>query len=150
MALAISELMLSREDWTPEGIAEGFVRAFKRDPRRGYSSKFYEILRRVDTGRELVETLQPGSDRNGAAMRAFPIGLYADVAEVLEKADMQARITHDTPVARRAAQAVALMAHGLCAFALPKKITALDSHQRMNRAPTLRPEQGSRAGSNIT
>lgn len=113
MALAISELMLTGDDWKPERIADQFVQTFRRDPRRGYSSRFYEILLRVTSGRELIETLQPHSDRNGAAMRAFPIGLYADLAEVLDRADMQARITHDTEVARTSAQAVALMAHGL-------------------------------------
>lgn len=130
MALAICELILSGDEWTPERIADSFVQTFKRDPRRGYSSRLYEILMQVNSGKELVASIRNNSDRNGAAMRAFPIGLYPDVEEVLEKADMQARITHDTEVARTSAKAVALMAHGLYhGKAAPEELgTFVESH----------------------
>jgi ADP-ribosyl-[dinitrogen reductase] hydrolase len=111
MALAIAELIVSEDEWTPERIAEGFVAAFRRDPRRGYSSRFYDILMQVRSGKELMQVLHPGSDRNGAAMRAYPIGVYRDAAEVRARAAMQARITHDSPAGVAAAQAVALMSH---------------------------------------
>jgi ADP-ribosyl-[dinitrogen reductase] hydrolase len=111
MALAISELILSGDEWTPERIADGFVAVFRRDPRRGYSSRFYEILLQVASGKALLQVLQPGSNRNGAAMRAYPIGIYADPEMVCERAAMQARITHDTPEGIASAQAVALASH---------------------------------------
>jgi ADP-ribosylglycohydrolase len=55
--------------------------------------------------------MKPVSDRSGAAMRACPIGVFADVADVLEKAAIQARLTHDTSAGIAAAQASALMTH---------------------------------------
>jgi ADP-ribosyl-[dinitrogen reductase] hydrolase len=111
MAIAIAELMLSSDEWSPERLADGFVQAFQRDPRRGYSSRFYELLVNVHSGSELLKVLQPNSERNGAAMRAYPIGLYADRQEVLAKAALQAKITHDTLAGIASAQAVALMSH---------------------------------------
>ncbi|MEY3444292.1 MAG: hypothetical protein RLZZ519_2573 [Bacteroidota bacterium] len=121
MALAITELMLSGDEWTPERVADGFVKAFQRDPRRGYSSRFYDVLLQVNSGTELLKVLQPHSERNGAAMRAYPIGLYSDRKEVLTKAALQARITHDTPAGVASAQAVALTAHYLTYNLGPKQ-----------------------------
>lgn len=111
MALAIAELIVSGDEWTPERIADGFVAAFHRDPRRGYSSRFYEVLLRVNTGAELLQVMKPASTRNGSAMRAYPLGVYADAQELRAKAAVQARITHDTPAGIAGAQAVALMSH---------------------------------------
>ena len=44
-------------------------------------------------------------------MRAGPIGVLAEVDEVLDRATVQARITHDTPGGVASAQAAALMVH---------------------------------------
>ena len=34
MSIAIAETLIAQEAWTPEVLAERFVRTFKRDPRR--------------------------------------------------------------------------------------------------------------------
>jgi ADP-ribosyl-[dinitrogen reductase] hydrolase len=120
MALAIAELMLTDDAWSPERIAEAFVATFHRDPRRGYSSRFYDVLLQVKSGTELLQILQPASNRNGSSMRAYPLGLYADAQEVREKAALQARITHDTPEGIAGAQAVALASH-YCIYQLGAK-----------------------------
>ena len=66
------------------------------------------LLSEIGSGAELLERMRPDSERSGAAMRACPIGLYPDEDTVLSMAELQARITHDTPRGVEAAQAVAL------------------------------------------
>lgn len=111
MTLAIAELMCDNIEWTPENIANKFVEVYKRDPIKGYSKGFHEILEEVKSGDELRERLKPDSDKSGAAMRATPIGLYKDIPDVLSKAGIQARITHNTINGVRAALVAALATH---------------------------------------
>ena len=111
MSLAIAEAIVSNDPWTPECLASRFVEVFHRDPREGYASRFYAFLQQTRTGSDFLANIQPFSDKSGAAMRASPIGVFADLAEVMEKAAIQARLTHDTPAGIGAAQAAALMTH---------------------------------------
>lgn len=111
MTLAIAELMLKEEKWTPEIIADYFINVFKRDERDGYASGFQGVLESVSDGKELIDMLIPESIRNGAAMRSVPLGLIKDKNEMLEKAEMQAKITHDTPEGIYSSQAVALASY---------------------------------------
>lgn len=111
MSLAIAELIVSGDDWTPLNIASRFVNCFHRDPCTGYSGRFYDFLLDIKTGQDFLEHIVPKSDKSGAAMRAMPIGVYADQNEVIEKATIQAKVTHDTPDGIAAAVASALMAH---------------------------------------
>ena len=67
--------------------------AFKRDPRKGYASSFYEFLLEVRDGQEFLQRIRPDSDKCGAAMRAAPIGIFATIPEVLQRARIQAAIT---------------------------------------------------------
>lgn len=111
MSLAVAEAVVSGDTWTPAMLAERFVGCYRRDPRGGYSARFQSFLDEVTNGRELLEQIEPASDKSGAAMRATPLGVYPTVAEVIEKATVQARITHDTPDGIAAARASALTAH---------------------------------------
>jgi ADP-ribosyl-[dinitrogen reductase] hydrolase len=111
MMLAITEAMVSGEDWTPINLANRFVECFKRDPREGYAQRFWQFLKQVRSGEEFLAKIQPDSDKSGASMRAAPIGVYPTVQEVIEKCTVQAKITHDTPNGINAACAAALMAH---------------------------------------
>lgn len=112
MSLAIAELMLSGESWTPLNLATRFVEVFKRDPREGYAEGFYHFLRKnTGGGDEFLAKINPTSDKSGAAMRAPVIGLIADQAEVLEKAEIQATLTHHTKDGINAAKASALIVH---------------------------------------
>lgn len=114
MSIAIIELMLSGKPWTKESITEHFLKAFHRDPRHGYAKNFYQFLTQQNTAQEFLANIRPRSKRNGAAMRAVPIGLYPTIPEVLDKAALQASITHDTPEGIVSAKAVALIAHYFC------------------------------------
>ena len=111
MSLAIAELMLEGLPWHSINIAEKFVEVFKRDPRYGYARHFYRFLELVDDGKAFLKAIRPNSDKSGAAMRASPIGLYPDIATVIDYSTKQANLTHNTPLGRKAAIAVALSSH---------------------------------------
>lgn len=111
MSIAIAEAVVSGDDWTPLMLAERFVAAFQRDPREGYATGFYDFLSRIPNGAQFLKEITPHSDKSGAAMRAGPIGVYPNREEVVSRATVQARLTHDTPDGIRAAVAAALMTH---------------------------------------
>lgn len=111
MSIAIAEAMLSGEEWTPLLLADSFVNAFKRDPREGYAGKFYAFLQCINNGAEFLEKIHPKSEKSGAAMRACPLGLYANMNTVISRCTMQAKITHKTPLGVNAAVAASLMTH---------------------------------------
>lgn len=109
MSLAIAEMMLSNMAWTPLAIANKFVEVFKRDPRKGYSARFYNFLLSVKNGEDFLLRINANSDKSGAAMRTAPIGLYRDLREVRSKTRLQASITHNTVDGIAAAEAAALL-----------------------------------------
>lgn len=111
MSVAVAEVLISGRPFTREKFADAFVRCFKRDERKGYSGAFQEFLERVNSGEEFLAKIHPNSDKNGAAMRAVPIGVLPTIEEVLQVAELQAKLTHDTPDGILSAQAVALMSH---------------------------------------
>jgi ADP-ribosylglycohydrolase len=109
MTIAICELMLNHAGvWTDELVAEYFLKVFKRDPRQSYSDNFYHFLLKTKTPSEFVEKIYSHSIRNGSAMRSVPLGLIKDKNEMLEKARIQAALTHNTHEGIIASQAVAL------------------------------------------
>ncbi|MDB2686814.1 ADP-ribosylglycohydrolase family protein [Mariniblastus sp.] len=111
MQLALAELMVSELPWTKQNIASSFVSTFKRDPRPGYAKRFYSLLDQIADGDELLAKIVPSSDRNGAAMRSPIIGLYPDESRVVESAQIQAAVTHDTPGGVDSSVAAALISH---------------------------------------
>jgi ADP-ribosylglycohydrolase len=111
LSLAIAEAIVEGAPWTREEIADRFVGVFRRDPRVGYSQRFYDLLVTLRDGADLLARVDPRSDRSGAAMRAVPIGVFASVDEVVSRATLQAGITHNTPDGISAACAAALASH---------------------------------------
>lgn len=111
MSLAIAEHIISDEPWDKARLADRFVEVFKRDERVGYARNFYHLLKSVKDGKELLERLKPTSEKSGGAMRAPMIGIYANIDDVMERAAIQASITHDTKAGIEAAQASALAFH---------------------------------------
>ena len=117
MAIGITELLVEKVEWTPLNIAAKFVEGFKRDVRSGYAGGFFHFLKTIKDGEEFLEKIRPTSERNGASMRAFPLGILATEKDVLEKTKIQAALTHNTKEGITAAQIVALSTH----FCLYKK-----------------------------
>jgi len=111
MSLAIAEIIVSKQPWTPENLANKFVEVFKRDPREGYAGKFYQFLQKIETGQQFLEQMIGKSDKSGAAMRAAPIGIFPTPQKVIQNCTIQAAITHNTPDGINAACAAALMSH---------------------------------------
>src|SRR5215471_10980801 len=102
MSIAVAELIVSGAPFTRENLADCFVQAFKRDPRTGYAGGFYEFLTSVKDGADFLARIRPTSDKNGGAMRAAPVGVFTRIEEVVDKAALQARLTHDTDEGRTA------------------------------------------------
>src|SRR5262245_51000688 len=96
MSIAVAEAIVYQDPWTPEALAQRFVTAFKRDPRKGYAHRFYTFLQEVREGREFLARIRPDSDRSGAAMRAGHIGTYRSIPVVIHRCTNQARITPDS------------------------------------------------------
>ncbi|MCF2857093.1 ADP-ribosylglycohydrolase family protein [Pseudoalteromonas sp. SMS1] len=111
MSLALAELMISGEAWDKHTITRKFIDCFKRDQRLGYAKGFYAFLDSISGADEFLAKIKPTSAANGAAMRSVPIGLFPTVEKVLVKAEIQASITHDTPIGIASSQAVALASH---------------------------------------
>jgi ADP-ribosylglycohydrolase len=111
MSIAIAEAVVSGVPWTRHVLAGKFIEVFKRDPREGYAGRFYEFLSRVETADQFLAEIDPKSDKSGAAMRAAPIGVYPTIEQVIQRATIQAAITHDTPDGINAAVAAALASH---------------------------------------
>lgn len=111
MSLAVAELITENSEWTNLEIASKFLEVFKRDKREGYASGFYHFLKKTQNGQEFLDNINPVSEKSGAAMRAPVLGVYQDKQEVLEKAEIQAAITHNTKDGINAAKAAAMITH---------------------------------------
>jgi ADP-ribosylglycohydrolase len=111
MSIAIAELIVEQQEWTPENIARNFLDVFHQDKREGYAGGFFAFLKKTRTAQEFLAHIHPDSDKSGAAMRAAPIGVYSSVAEVIRRCTVQAELTHNTPDGKNAAIAVSLMTH---------------------------------------
>ncbi len=111
MAIGVAELILENQEWTSINIANKFVEVFQRDFRKGYARRFSQLMTEVKDGQELLNRIIPKSERNGAAMRAYPIGIFENEKKVLAKAKLQGEVTHQTKKAIDAAEAIALMSH---------------------------------------
>lgn len=111
MSLAIAELLVSKEEWTPLNIANKFVDVFKRDPREGYAHRFYKFLLSVNTGAEFLAAIKPESEKSGAAMRAAPLGVIHPIDQMWDMCKIQAQVTHNTPAGICSALGAATLAH---------------------------------------
>lgn len=117
MSVALAEVLASGLPFTRANLAEAFVTVYKRDPRAGYARGFAQFLTEVSDGAEFLARIRPDSDKSGAAMRAPPLGVLANTAEVIARAEFQARLTHDTRDGVNAAIAAALASH-FCIYEL--------------------------------
>lgn len=111
MAIAIAELLLEEENWNEVVVANKFVEVFHRDKRRGYSNRMYNALDSSKNGQAFINQLNNESGGNGSAMRAYPIGLIKDIPQLLEYAEIQAKVSHDTIQGISCAKRMALAVH---------------------------------------
>lgn len=111
MSIAVAELIVEGVEFSRLEWANRFVEAFKRDERVGYAKEFYNFLRNINNGADLLEKIKPYSDKSGAAMRACPIGVLPDVRSAQTLATLQAQLTHNTPGGIISACGAALLTH---------------------------------------
>ncbi len=106
MSLALAELIIEDVAWDKQTTADKFVACFKRDPRPGYARSFFDFLQEIESGAEFLEQMRPRSVTNGVAMRAAPLGVIKDLNKLLDIAELQASLTHNTEIGIKSAQAV--------------------------------------------
>ena len=123
MSLAVVELLISKEDFTKENLADYFIKVYKRDTRGGYSGAMGRLLKRCQTGKDLIKIREIGSKKiketnfkggkcgNGAAMRAVPIGILPNIKDVIKYAKLNAEITHNMPAGIASSVGVACASH---------------------------------------
>lgn len=109
MSIVLAEFLLSEQPRTTLNLADAFVDGFKRDPRKGYSKKFYDLLMEIENGTDLLRNVRPHSDKCGGAMRAPVLGLLRDNRQIIDYASWQASLTHATEAGMAAAAASALL-----------------------------------------
>ncbi|MEH2291865.1 hypothetical protein [Nostoc sp.] len=85
MSIAVAEVIVALAAWTPEVLADSFVRAFKRDQRKGYSRSLYHFLVEIQDEQEFLTKIRPDSDKSSAAMRAASIGIYPHQKKLLRR-----------------------------------------------------------------
>lgn len=111
MSIAIAELIIDKKDPSIYNFADYFLKTFKRDQRDGYARGFQKFLEETNSTEDFLKNIIPTSEKNGAAMRATPIGMIKDVKEVIEIARVQASVTHDSIIGTWGSIATALMSH---------------------------------------
>jgi ADP-ribosylglycohydrolase len=111
MSIGVAEAILERDEWTKLYLANKFVEVFRRDPRRGYTGPFFNILTECKTGGDLLQRVDGTSRKGGGCMRAGPCGLYPDLKDVEERAVEQAKVTHNSVVGVMSAAGAAFMVH---------------------------------------
>lgn len=111
MSLAVALTVTAHDAPTARDFATAFLDVFKADPRETYARHFFAFLTSCTDVDDFLSRIMPGSERSGAAMRAGPVGLYADIDRVLSVAECQARVTHNTDAGVASAQAVAVAVH---------------------------------------
>lgn len=111
MSLAVAELLVSGEEFNEFKLANKFVDAYNRDKIDGYAKGFQSLLDECESGQDLLYKIKNTSNRNGAAMRAVPLGYIKDKEELLLKAEINAKITHNTKEGIFSSKAVALMSN---------------------------------------
>ncbi len=121
MTIAAAETLLECGKTATGGeFVTSFVRAYRRDPRSGYSTYYRHMLDKIrrdpddrSAGEHLLRllSLKAVSTKNGAAMRSVPIGLLPTANDVLRASREHAHITHNSPGGTGAAELIALMTH---------------------------------------
>jgi ADP-ribosylglycohydrolase len=112
MSIALAELLLvTDKDWNLFMVADAFLTAFKRDPRKGYAGRFQAFLEEQTSGNSFVANIIPTSDKSGSSMRSAVMGLIPDEARLYELTQLQAELTHNTHNGVASALAVAYASH---------------------------------------
>jgi ADP-ribosyl-[dinitrogen reductase] hydrolase len=91
MSIAVAEALIEHGPAAPsQQYVEKFVTAFKRDPREGYASRFYDFLTSVRDADDFAARIEPKSTKSSAAMRSCPLGVLPVHDDLLVAAERHA------------------------------------------------------------
>lgn len=129
LTIALAESLLARGGIDDAHLARSFIRAYRRNPTRGWGETIPALLTVLQRGIAWDNAVQTifngqGSATDGAAMRVAPVALLAhtDLEQVSRLARLQARRTHAHP---HAVDAAAIQALGV-ALALHTAVEELN------------------------
>jgi len=112
MTIGVCELLLSGKEFNLYNLAQSFLDCYKRDPLPGgYAGGFQKFLNSTETAEDFVTNIKSKSKRNGAAMRATPLGVISDLDTLVEYATINAKLTHNVPMGIASSVCVGLLAH---------------------------------------
>lgn len=111
MSIAVAESISSGKEFTTQTLANNFVLAFKRDVRPGYSKYSFQALQASNSGEEFLAKVTKSSEKNGACMRAIPIGVIQDIDKVIDLCVVNAETTHHSPSAIASSVTIGLASH---------------------------------------
>lgn len=111
MSIAVAETLMFSSVPSSDCFLEHFFNAFKRDERDGYSRGLQKILETSKSVEEFKHAIVPCSNKNGAAMRAVPMGVLPDISEVLSLSEKSAACTHNTPGGIISSKFVSALSH---------------------------------------
>lgn len=111
MSIAVTELLLSNDKFNIENLAQKFVEVYHRDAHSGYSSATKNALKNSKNGKDFLSRLKRDSIRNGACMRAVPIGVLPKVKDVVKYAIINAETTHNSPKGITSSVCIASASH---------------------------------------
>jgi ADP-ribosyl-[dinitrogen reductase] hydrolase len=96
-AIANAKVMLT---WHPDDLfdpwayAKSYLDTYKADPREGYSRRFQEFLKSVDTPLGFLRGVKRTAVSNGSLMGVAPLGFITDLQDLKYAALIQATTTH--------------------------------------------------------
>lgn len=110
MAKLIAESIVICGGFYPSDIAERYRAWYRSNDHRGMGKATKAALGRLDQGVSWAESGTEGSEGNGSAMRAAPIGFFfnENPEAIQEFATIEARITHRSLEAEQGSIAVAI------------------------------------------
>lgn len=108
MSLAIAELVVMDGVWNQFHTLNRILKAFKRDPRKGYSKRMQEMLEKSRTADDLMRFISPVAESNGAAVRSVPLA-FLSKDKIVNAAMAQASATHATKSAMESSALVGLI-----------------------------------------
>jgi len=110
--LALIEAKSRHELFNPRTYADAYIKAFKQDPRDGYSRGYQKFIETAHSPDDFIMDIRRGKASNGALMGVAPLGLLPDIQMVKLASLIQAITTHHQDAAIHA-QIVALSVHYL-------------------------------------
>ena len=115
MSLANAELLLKKpaEKICRDDFVLAWNAVFKRDPRQGYSRHMFQLMTEDLAPEDFYSRLDGKGTTGGAAMRAAPFGLLADLDMLNKLTREQALVTHNTNAGLNSALAVSISTHYL-------------------------------------